>query len=167
MKKPSAIQGILLGFLITLYTLSSLGVFSSYFSFYYRPNFKTQISLKKQEELKTLSLTASEFKNVKWTEVDKEFEYQDKMYDVAKIEKNGHGYLIYCENDTFEDLFFNWLRSESKSASKGFVQILFFEPIAYLEFNPFVRTNEWAKNNFSNLYLSIPRELTTPPPRLV
>ncbi len=166
MKKPSAMRKILLGFLILLYTLSSLGVFSSYFSFYFRPHFRAQVSLAKKDELKTLSLTASEFENINWIEINKEFEYQDKMYDVAKIEKEGSGYLIYCENDSLEDLFFNWLKSESKSASKVIVQIHFFEPINYFECSPVVLTNEVAINTFTNLYLSITQELVTPPPRL-
>lgn len=165
MKKPSAtFRRTLLLLLIVPYILHMLGMFSSYVAFYHRSAFQMQVA-SKHEELKTLSLSITEFENIKWTEAKKEFEYFGKMYDVAKIEREGTKYLIYCENDSFEDLFINWLKSASKSKSKMLPQIQFVEPIA--EFDcALPRGAVTPKRISTNLYLSFLREIIPPPPRV-
>ncbi len=167
MKKPSTLRTILLTLLIIPYTLGVFSIFSSYFNFYYRPAFQTQIATSKKEELKILTFDSKELAKINWVEVNKEFEFEGKMYDVAKIEKKGSGVLIYCDNDTLEDLFINWLKTGGKSISKIIMQVHFFEPIAYFE----CTLSEWKcerPNNFySDHYLSVISELITPPPRFV
>jgi len=62
----------------------------------------------KGNNIKTLTLTASEFDSLKWTEKGKEFVYNNDMYDMAGIQRSGDNYTItvFCDVDET-----NWVAS--------------------------------------------------------
>lgn len=150
--------------LIVPYLAYLVGMFSPYISFFHRSTFQARVVELNQESLTTLVVSSAEFEKIKWTEAHKEFEYFGKMYDVSKIEQNGNQYSIYCENDSFEDLFIDWLKSASKSKSKVMPQIQFVEPLVDFECMQSFQ-NIAYHDCFEKGYLSILRELISPPPR--
>jgi hypothetical protein len=165
MKKRSAIKGVLLSFFIALYAMSTLGLFSSYLTFYHRSAFQLQVIQVPHEALYTLNLTKEDFKKIIWLEANKEFEYNGKMYDVSKIEQNDFGYSILCENDTFEDLVMNWVKTTGKTASNVILQIHFFEPIETFSCVAYVPQSNLIMSLINIHYSSVSKELITPPPR--
>src|SRR5579871_5960796 len=161
MKKASARISSLIT--LALYASIITGV-SSYFSFFHKASFQQIIKTSDHDELTVLHLTSKEFSALEWEDQGKEFEYQGKMYDVAKVETTPTGYLIHCENDVLEDLFLNWMKSETKSKSNGMAQVQFCSPVIKCCF-----TFELASTKFFHyddaIYSSIIPESVTPPPR--
>ena len=167
MKRHSAtLQGFLLTLLMIPYLLVVTGALSNYIAFSHRFSFQAQVASSLREDLKTLTLSTSEFKKIKWIEEGKEFEYHEKMYDVAKIEKQGTNFVISCESDSLEDLFISLLKSVGKSKSKMIPQIQFSQPIDELEIKMSTVMPEktgWTPTNFYSSFLS---EIIPPPPRV-
>jgi len=166
MKKPSTLRSVLLLLLIIPYTMSVVGVFSSYFTFYHRSAFQTHVSSLNNQDLHVLVVSVSEFENIEWIENEKEFEYNGKMYDVAKIEHQGDKYQIYCENDFLEDLLITLLKTGGKSKCKVNPSIQFIESLPDFQCNNFEPESKEEKRVIHNFYYSIFQELITPPPRL-
>lgn len=167
MKKPSAsFRGFLLSLLMIPYLLVVLGVLSNYIALYHRFSFQAKVASSPLEDLKTLTLSKSEFEKIIWIEEGKEFEYQGKMYDVATFEERGNNYVISCESDSLEDLFISLLKSVGKSKSKMIPQIQFSQPIAELEIKAPISTHEKTGSAVANLYSSFLTEIIPPPPRV-
>jgi len=59
-----------------------------------------ELMVEKNNTIKELHLTASDYNSLKWTEKNKEFYFNNEMYDVSGIEKSGYGYTIkvFCDN---------------------------------------------------------------------
>jgi hypothetical protein len=59
-----------------------------------------ELIVEKSTNIKELKLTLSDYNSLKWTEKNKEFCFNNEMYDVAGIEKSGEGYIIkvFCDN---------------------------------------------------------------------
>jgi hypothetical protein len=49
---------------------------------------------------KKLTLSASDYNSLKWTEENKEFSFNNEMYDLINVQKSADGYIItvYCDN---------------------------------------------------------------------
>src|ERR1051325_3768376 len=110
MKRPSAtLRSFLLALLMIPYLLVVTGALSNYIAFYHRFSFQAQVASSQREDLKIITLSIAEFEKIKLVEEGKEFEYQERMYDVAKIEKQGANYAVFCESDSLEDLFISLL----------------------------------------------------------
>lgn len=153
--------------LLLLYMISLAGMFSTYFAFYHRDSFQQEVQQTSQNELKSFSFTAEEFASLKWTDGQKEFERDGKMFDVASVEKKGDTYIIYCENDFFEDVLIGLLKTGAeKTKAKAFVPLSFAQPIPDFEFSTFSVDHRPGNDFKSDLYLSSPMEKSTPPPRL-
>lgn len=153
--------------LLLPYVISLVGMFSAYFAFYHRDSFQLEVQHTDENVLKVFSFTAEEFAALKWTDGQKEFERDGKMFDVAKVEKKGNTYQIYCENDFLEDVLIGFLKtSGGKTKAKGFLHAPFAEPIPEFEFHAFVLDLRQASDFKSDVYYSLTIEKNTPPPRL-
>ncbi len=56
----------------------------------------------KQALVKELELTASEYSLLKWTEKDKEFSFNDQLYDIVSIQQTDGKYIIQVYADKNE-----------------------------------------------------------------
>jgi hypothetical protein len=56
--------------------------------------------VKNNSNIKKLILTASDYSSLKWTEKNKEFSFNNEMYDVVSIQKLGNAYVVsvYCDD---------------------------------------------------------------------
>jgi hypothetical protein len=142
-----------------------MGMFTSYFAFFHRLNFQAQVKTEKIDRLKKLTFTETEFKNIKWEEVNKEFQYKGKMYDVASIELSKDGYIIHCENDFMDDLLVGFLKSSEQKNKSKIPQLQLSEPVSIIQLPP--RTLSLSsKGVFYQLdYSSFPLDSIYPPPR--
>lgn len=167
MKKRSVtIQGFVVTLLMIPYLLVVLGVLSSYVALYHRFSFQSYVMTLDESDLKTLTVSVDEYQKIKWIEEGREFEHGGKMYDVAKVERQGANYLVTCENDSLEDLFVNWMKSESKSKSKAIPQIQLSQPIEEIEIKIPTNTLDKLEPLLSNFYSSFLAEIIPPPPRV-
>ena len=55
-----------------------------------------------KNNIQKLTLSATDFNSLKWTEDNKEFTFQSEMYDVTGIQKTGNNYLITVYTDDKE-----------------------------------------------------------------
>lgn len=93
-----------------------------------RQSMKIQVS--KYENTITLNFTKEEFAHIKWTEKEKEFCYQGRMYDVSSIHSGKNKVVIVCDFDKKEtglrkklnDLFSN--RSDKDFPVRQLVKVL-------------------------------------------
>jgi hypothetical protein len=167
MKKPSAIlRSVLLALVMVPYLLVVTGVLSNFIAFYHRYSFQAQVIISQQEDLKILALSASEYKKINWIEDGKEFEYFGKMYDVAKMERQGSNYMISCENDSLEDLFLSLWKAAGKSKSKMIPQIQISQPITEFKIKSPINSSEKIGSPAAIFYPSFLAEIIPPPPRV-
>ena len=56
--------------------------------------------VEKSNHTQKITLSASDYNSLKWTENTKEFSYNNEMYDVENIQKSGNNYFIsvYCDD---------------------------------------------------------------------
>jgi len=161
------IKAIILPVLLVPYVISMIGMFTSYFAFFYRTNFQSEITSFKDDKLERLVLSSTEFEKMQWTDGKKEFERGGKMFDVARIEQQGDSYFIYCENDSFEDLLISYLKTAgSKTKSIQLFHAQFFEPITEFDCNNSSLSFVKPDHITVNLYVSVTHELNTPPPKV-
>ncbi len=50
--------------------------------------------VEKKDHVKKITLSASDYSSLKWTEDNKEFSFNNEMYDVSAIQKSGSNYII-------------------------------------------------------------------------
>jgi hypothetical protein len=165
--KKTKIRRFIFPVLMVPYIISMMGMFTSYFTFIYRTNFQSTVSALKEDRLERMVLSSTEFEKTRWTDGKKEFERDGKMFDVARIERQGDSYFIYCENDSMEDLLISYLRTNgSKTKITLIFHVPYFEPIQKFDY-PNSTLSLVKLNPFTiNLYVSVPDELNTPPPRI-
>lgn len=58
--------------------------------------------VKKTNNTQKITLPASDYNSIKWTEKNKEFSFDNEMYDVVSIQKLGDNYFITVYNDNAE-----------------------------------------------------------------
>ena len=58
--------------------------------------------VEKKAETQKITLTASEYQSLQWTEDNKEFSLNNEMYDVVSIQKSGDSYIINVYSDDKE-----------------------------------------------------------------
>jgi hypothetical protein len=56
------------------------------------------------EDLTVFRLSDNEYESLNWTEKDREFMKDSKMYDIKSIEKTDSGYTLLCKYDKAESL---------------------------------------------------------------
>jgi len=68
---------------------------------YSKEEAKSYIS-EKNNTLQKLTLTASDYNSLKWSEENKEFSFNNQMYDVTGIQKAGDNYILTVYTDDKE-----------------------------------------------------------------
>lgn len=155
----------ILSVLLIPYIFSMMGMFTSYFAFYYRSDFQSEVTSLNEDKLEVIVLSTNDFNTTKWTDGLKEFERSGKMFDVARIEQKGTLYYVYCQNDSLEDLLISYLKTVgSKTKCTIIFHALFIEPIPNLD-NENCSIGLLTRIPFTaNLYISVSAERNTPPP---
>lgn len=64
--------------------------------------------VEKNSHIQKLTLSASDYDALKWTEKNKEFTLDNQMYDVRSIQKSGDNYIITVYSDNVET---GWIAS--------------------------------------------------------
>jgi hypothetical protein len=110
--------------------------------------------VEKTHNIKKLTLTASDYNSLKWTEENKEFSFNNEMYDVVSMQKTENAYVItvYCDDDetgwvlslhNYEKEFFHPDQNAQGSKSAESVMASFqkeFTPASEFKINIFVST---------------------------
>ncbi len=125
-----------------------------------------------EEKLSVLTFEPSQVKG-DWLE-EMEFEWEGKMFDIARVEYASGIVKIYCVHDTAEDNLLAFLDNVTRSASQDersvppqvlqFITLLFTKPETILNF-AIPRPVE-AQTTYINLYSSPVTALASPPPRV-
>ena len=166
MKKQTYIVVLLTG----LYAIGTLGVFSSYYTLYHRQVFQAQVKEAREDRLEKLHFTEGAYKAIQWIEVELEFEWHGKMYDVHNISRTSDGYVVVCENDSLEEMLLAIIDlskgSKEQGLKKGNPQPQFF--YTYLELTPVGKSTvaEKSSSHAPSFYHSIRPEISSPPPQL-
>lgn len=99
----------------------------------------------------------------------KEFEWNDKLYDVSKIEKTKTGFQIYCVNDSIEESFIavidQWKKNNSPNGkTKTIFQPQFCNRLDFKSFarNKVVQTEILFQSSFYNPPVN---SAPSPPPK--
>ncbi len=75
------------------------------------------IKLLPNEKLVKLSFTRDDFAKIDWQEQDKEFYYNEKLYDIVRSEFNGKNHILYCLSDEKETIIYAKILQISKAQS--------------------------------------------------
>lgn len=106
-----------------------MGIFSIIFLETHKANFQALTKSKETETEQKIFFKKTEFSGIKWIEKNEELEWQGKLFDVSKIEETENGFIVYCENDQWEEefvsLFSSW-KDQKKSEGKF---KFFFQPM--------------------------------------
>ena len=123
------------------------------------------------EKLQLIQLTPAELKNA-LRESD-EMEWEDKMYDIARMEVKDNICQVYALHDEAEDSLLGFLDEvlrRSNSDKKpvppqliAFIQTI-CEPVAW-EFKNAIEQRPLINSAYLNLYSSIAGVIDTPPPK--
>ncbi|MDB5281264.1 MAG: hypothetical protein JWO06_339 [Bacteroidota bacterium] len=102
------------------------------------------IKTESADNLKILSFTADQFKQLRWTEENKEVNVNGVMYDVARVEMVGNSVNLYVEGDATEtDLIAGFInnvqqpeRDQANSPAKLLLEHFLkeFTTVGYLSF---------------------------------
>lgn len=100
-----------------------------------------QIKMKNiQKDVSVIRLSNDEFKKLKWTEEEKEFEYHCILYDIVSIERVNDFVIIYCINDIKENQlisnFYHWMKDKDNP-----YDIPFKELAKFFQINFFMQDN--------------------------
>lgn len=165
MKRHLIVRSLFSVLLIAAFLLSMMGVFSSYFAFFHRINFQTEIRSKKTTDLLSFSFTESEFKALQWEEVNREFQFKGKMYDVSSIEqKDGH-YIIHCENDSIEDMLLSLLKLPGQKSKSKSPQLQISEATEVIQLPLQHVSATTVETHYSVTLPFVSLESLSPPPR--
>jgi hypothetical protein len=129
MKRHLIVRSLFSVLLMASFLLSMTAVFSTYFTFFHRVHFQTEIKSRKETDLLRFSFTEKEFKAIQWEEVNREFQFKGKMYDVSSIEQEDGRYIIHCENDSIEDMLLSLLKLPGQKTKSKSPQLQLSEAI--------------------------------------
>jgi hypothetical protein len=150
------------------YLASMMGVTAFYFGYQYRHFFQELIRSSDEDQLKVLTFSTTEFQSIQWTEENREFTLDGKMYDVARVEQKNDVYTVYCEHDAFEDAVISWMKvNGEKSTTKSNSIISFFEIVPVFDCEPGLMELRKSGTQSYCFYSSFEPEVNTPPPRFL
>jgi hypothetical protein len=134
--------------------------------------------VEKNTNIKKLTLSASDYNSIKWTEDNKEFSFNNEMYDVSSIQKSGDNYIITVYADDKET---QWTSSyhnlekqiyhpdQSSKGNKSAEEIMSafqkeFTPVSQFKINSFASTGLRLTTIVDWHYaLSLPDNIFHPP----
>jgi hypothetical protein len=142
---------------------------------------KTEIKYSIKQSLCKKDLTVISVKKnnsaIAWIEYNKEFRYNNCMYDVVKIKTQGDYIYYYCIDDNKENELFNNLdkhindyiannspenKNKTKSVLKKLTDSYFFKRISFELLTTIVRTLDYSV--FSPSHKNFISDVLTPPP---
>lgn len=145
-----------------------MGIFSSDFLNYHRSSF--QEFVRQSRETEKLIFSKTDFQLIHWEEADKEFQWEGKMYDVSRIEKDSEVITIYCTHDEFEDAILNFFKLKGPQTdmpvAKGRIQPLYFQGLIHYKVLSCIR-QEYGQPFDDNWLDPLHQEIPSPPPRLI
>src|SRR5207245_2223721 len=121
------------------------------------------------ETRQKLTFTLVDFSAIDWTDKNEEFRWHGKLYDVSKIEQTKNGFIIYCENDQWEEEFISLFSSwKDQNHPDGKIKFL-LQPMCYIEkisigFFPLTIKQKYGKYFFTGLDTYF--QPASPPPDL-
>lgn len=92
---------------LPLYIMASLGLFNSNLTLLHRASFQSYVKAGGANDLTVFVFSKEEFDGLNWTEKEREFSLNEKMFDVASIERSGDEYVVTCKHDVVESLVVN------------------------------------------------------------
>ena len=98
--------------------MASLGLFNSNLTLLHRASFQSRVRSGDGTDLTVFKLSEAEFEGLNWTEKGREFRWDEKMFDVASIEKINDDYIITCKHDVVESFVVNALSYLKKGTAK-------------------------------------------------
>jgi hypothetical protein len=180
--KTGVLKKIIALFFLCVFLFTSLGYFVA-FKF-------SQLEIKAEMHSRIMTETpvsrlvcvivpAEKLNTICWTE-DREFSFEGKMYDLVKKEKYADGSVhFYCLNDSKEDELLNKLdenlasqldagKNTNSKTGKLILKLLAFDYFSQPASNTiYLESVSCLKQNFILHYLSLSREISSPPPRIV
>jgi ABC-type lipoprotein release transport system permease subunit len=167
MKRSAFLRPFFTFLLLAVFAFSMIGVFTSYFSFLHRQSFQEEVKHHRKDELKSFSFSENDFKKIKWEEVNKEFEYHGKMYDVASIQFENDVYTVYCQSDLIDDMLIGFLKSSGQKSKSKTPQLQLSQPVASLELKSFPKISTSTISFYAESIPSVSIEGVSPPPRIL
>ena len=174
MKKATDI--LLLG--IFLFNTTGYFVFFKIAQIEIKKEIKREIKLHLQsEELTIIRFSNSDINAIHWIEKNKEFIYQDQMFDIVRSSSNSNETTFYCINDKQEKKIFQNLEEQvlkqiesnknsksdsSKKNADNIVKTYFFEDYKLTIFH---ETSSCLYKHIKKVYTSVDVLISTPPPR--
>lgn len=145
-----------------------------------RKEIKTKIKLGiPDRELTAIEFKKSDLPNIHWEKENKEFYYQDKLYDVVKKDEKSACVIFYCIDDKQEQVLFSSLdehvntfitshnsksNSSSKKLNEHVVKIYFSNSFDF----KFITNSNLVSYSFSaKNYPSEFPEINSPPPEFI
>ena len=155
--------------LAAFYLGSAVGIFSSFYLGFHRTSFQESIIRSMPSQAEKLVFSTRDYLKIKWIDKEKEFEWNNKLYDVSKIEKTKKGFDIFCVNDSLEEAIIamvdQWKKSNTTGGkTKAIFQPQFCNSLHDVDLAPGkdVRTNFF----FSTYLYTAPRgKAPSPPPK--
>ncbi len=146
-------------------------MFTTFYREHHQLVFQQEVIASEEKEVEIIFFTTSQYSSLSWMEEGREFEWQNKMYDVNKIVKTNNGYWVYCENDGFEEILISFLKSLKKDMD-GSSQNLNPQPQCHptnLIYSSSSSTSVYKKkktnSNYFSSYQSISSSIPSPPPK--
>jgi hypothetical protein len=163
-------RALSIALLALVYAVGTVGVFSSYYTYYHRTAFQERVKETRQEELLKLVFSPQDYQSIEWMEEETEFEWQGKLYDVSSITQTSDGYVILCENDGLEEMLLSLINftkenKEGQAGKKGNLQPQFFQEVMVAFANTKLHHENKISTQFNSLYCSRQPGSTSPPPK--
>ncbi len=128
-----------------------------------------------ENELSVFSFNKTEYSKLKWEKENKEFHYENSMYDIVKklTDENGN-IILYCINDKQENQLFAHLEEMvQKNSSNDKTPLKIFKLLSNIVVSQkinFAFVPEKEKNSYSefqSFFSSFIGKIPAPPPKLV
>jgi len=126
---------LFVSFALLVYLSGGVGVFSSLYLNFHRSAFQSLVTDAIPANTLKLIFSETDFANIHWISVGREFEWNDKMYDVSKIEKVESEFQVYCINDTEEESLLGFINSWKQSVGHGTKVKFGFQPLFCIDLN--------------------------------
>ena len=137
-----------------------------------RKEMKAVLSSLPEEKLERITISANEFAQVNLEEG--EIELNGKMYDIAKIKKQGDSYVLFALHDESEDSLLSLLDEMLKRSGNDkkpvpsqllqFLTMVFIQNTDGISLPTIGSENTSALTFHRNLYSTIERSIPVPPP---
>ena len=152
------------------YLSGSIGIFSSLYLDFHRTSFQ-QVAVESHPfRTEKLFFSREDYRKIKWVEDKREFEWNNKLYDVSTIEKKQDGFEISCVNDSLEESLIAMVDQWKKDTAPGGKTKTMFQPQFCNSLNGEINPYFTFQNNFfhnSSRYSQPEAQTLSPPPEFL